>query len=61
VPEDVACNLCGRSDSRLLFRLRDYRLQVDEVEWNVVRSELRAWISTRPAREEWRYYPGLLR
>jgi SAM-dependent methyltransferase len=61
VAEKVVCNLCGRSDPRLLFSLRDYRLQVDEVDWNVVRCRKcgLGYLSPRPAREEiGRYYPA---
>ena len=61
MPEEVACNLCGRSNARLLFRLRDYRLQVDDIEWNVVKCRHCAlgYLNPRPTREEMRrYYPA---
>ena len=60
VPEEVACNLCGRSNPRLLCRLRDYRLQTDDREWTVVKCRNRglAYLNPRPAREEISmYYP----
>jgi hypothetical protein len=54
VPEYVSCSLCGRDDPKLLFRLRDYRLQVDETEWNVVRCRFRGlgYVNPRPSRDE---------
>ena len=36
MPETVACNLCGQDDPKLLYRLRDYRLRIDDIEWNVI-------------------------
>jgi SAM-dependent methyltransferase len=60
MPETVACNLCGHDDAELLFRLRDYRLQVDDVEWSVVRCRDcgLGYLNPRPTREEVaRYYP----
>ena len=60
MPEEVNCNLCGRDDARPLFRLRDYRLRVDDVVWTAV--ECRgcglAYLNPRPTAEEIaRYYP----
>lgn len=60
MPEEVPCNLCGSNDAKLLFRLRDYRLRVDEVDWNVVQC-LRCglgYVNPRPTPGEIaRYYP----
>ena len=60
MPETVACNLCGRDDPKLLFRLRDYRLRVDDIEWNVVRCRFcgLGYLNPRPTVDEiGRYYP----
>jgi SAM-dependent methyltransferase len=60
MPEHVNCNLCGRDDTKPLFRLRDYRLQVDDVEWNVVRCRScgLGYLNPRPTPDEiGRYYP----
>jgi hypothetical protein len=60
MPEAVACNLCGLDDTRLLFRLRDYRFCVDELEWSVVRYRAcgLGYLNPRPTAEEnRRYYP----
>jgi 2-polyprenyl-3-methyl-5-hydroxy-6-metoxy-1,4-benzoquinol methylase len=60
MPEPVNCNLCGRDGAKLLFRLRDYRLFVDEVEWNVVRCRYcgLGYLNPRPTFDEVaRYYP----
>ncbi len=61
MPEQVACNLCGRSNPRRLFRLRDYRLQVDDLEWNVVNCRHcgLGYLIPRPAREEMRDVAGI--
>ena len=61
MPERVACNLCGADDTRLLFTRGDYRLWVDEVDWNVV--ECRrcglGYVNPRPTEDEiGRYYVG---
>jgi SAM-dependent methyltransferase len=61
MPEMVKCNLCGRDDARLLFRLRDYRLRVDDLEWNTVRCRScgLGYLNPRPTVEEvGRYYPS---
>jgi 2-polyprenyl-3-methyl-5-hydroxy-6-metoxy-1,4-benzoquinol methylase len=60
VPESVVCNLCGSSNSKLLFKLRDHRLQVDDTEWNAVRCREcgLGYLNPRPSLEEIeRYYP----
>jgi 2-polyprenyl-3-methyl-5-hydroxy-6-metoxy-1,4-benzoquinol methylase len=60
VPETVACNLCGADDARPLFRLRDYRLRVDDIDWNAVRCRRcgLGYLNPRPAPDEiGRYYP----
>jgi SAM-dependent methyltransferase len=60
MPEAVACNLCGGDDAKLLYRLRDYRLLVDDIDWNVVRCRScgLGYLNPRPTREEiGRYYP----
>jgi SAM-dependent methyltransferase len=36
VAERVACNLCGSDDAKLLFKQRDERFRVDDIEWSVV-------------------------
>jgi SAM-dependent methyltransferase len=60
MPEEVTCNLCGENDTHPLFRLRDYRLQVDDVEWTAVscrRCGL-GYLNPRPTTDEIvRYYP----
>jgi SAM-dependent methyltransferase len=61
VPERVSCNLCGRDDTKLLFRLRDYRLLVDDVEWDVVRCRScgLGYLNPRPTVDEvTKYYPA---
>lgn len=61
VPETVSCNLCGADDSTPLFRLRDYRLQVDNVEWTAVRCTRcgLGYLNPRPTHDEVaRYYPA---
>jgi SAM-dependent methyltransferase len=58
--EFTNCNLCGRADSKPLFRLRDYRLRVDDVEWSAVRCRGcgLGYLNPRPGLEEIaRYYP----
>jgi SAM-dependent methyltransferase len=60
MPELVRCNLCGGDATRLLFRLRDYRLRVDDCLWNVVRCRQCSlgYVNPRPtASEISRYYP----
>lgn len=61
MPEHVTCNLCGTSDARPLYRLRDYRLRVDDHEWQIVRCRRcgLGYLNPRPAPEEVsRYYPS---
>jgi SAM-dependent methyltransferase len=61
VPETVGCNLCGSSASKHLYRLRDYRLRIDHVEWNVVRCRAcgLGYVNPRPTPDEiGRYYPA---
>lgn len=60
MPEHVDCNLCGSGERKLLYRLRDYRLGVDDAEWSVVqcRSCGLGYLDPRPtASEIARYYP----
>jgi SAM-dependent methyltransferase len=60
VPEHVACNLCGADDAKLLYRQRDERLRVDEIEWNLVQCRRcgLGYLNPRPTREEVTvYYP----
>lgn len=60
MPEQVACNLCGASASKPLFKLRDYRLQVDDILWRAVRCRScgLGYLNPRPTRSEiGRYYP----
>lgn len=61
MPERATCNLCGSGDARELFRLADYRLWVDDVEWPVVQCRHcgLAYLNPRPSRAEiGRYYPA---
>lgn len=61
MPEHVACNLCGADDARILFQLRDYRLRVDDLLWNVVRCRHcgLGYLDPRPTMDEAsRYYPA---
>jgi len=61
MPESVECNLCGAADAKPLFRLRDYRLRVDDVEWTAVRCRAcgLGYLNPRPTPAELaRYYPG---
>lgn len=61
MPEAVACNLCGAADATPLFRLRDYRLFVDSVEWTACRCSScgLGYLNPRPTNEEMRrYYPS---
>lgn len=61
MPESVACNLCGDDNSELLYKARDYRLQVDDEEWNVVRCKScgLGYLNPRPTPSEIeRYYPA---
>lgn len=58
--EAVVCNLCGADSTEPLFRLRDYRLRVDDVEWEAVRCRHcgLGYLNPRPAADEIaRYYP----
>jgi SAM-dependent methyltransferase len=60
VPEHAACNLCGADDAKLLYRQRDERLRVDEIEWNLVQCRRcgLGYLNPRPTREEVTvYYP----
>jgi SAM-dependent methyltransferase len=62
MPESVNCNLCGGNESELLFRLRDYRFQVDNQRWSAVqcRDCGLGYLNPRPAIQEiTRYYPHL--
>src|SRR5687768_9135110 len=61
MPEYVPCNLCGADDARRLFRLRDYRMRVDDLEWTAVRCRIcgLGYRNPRPdAEESKRYYPA---
>jgi 2-polyprenyl-3-methyl-5-hydroxy-6-metoxy-1,4-benzoquinol methylase len=61
MPESVPCNLCGSTVVRRLYTSRDYRLQVDDTEWSVVRCVRcgLGFLNPRPTREEaGRYYPS---
>jgi SAM-dependent methyltransferase len=61
VPEYVRCNLCGADDPRLLFRLRDYRLYVDDLLWDVVQCSRCSlgYLNPRPTTQEIAmYYPA---
>jgi SAM-dependent methyltransferase len=60
MPEFVVCNLCGSEAARPLFRLRDYRFCVDDVEWTAVRCKScgLGYLNPRPTVDEIRrYYP----
>jgi hypothetical protein len=60
VPEHAACNLCGADDAKLLYRQRDERLRVDDIEWNLVQCRRcgLGYLDPRPTREEVAaYYP----
>lgn len=61
MPEAVTCNLCGAAAATPLFRLRDYRLLVDSVEWTACRCSRcgLGYLNPRPTDEEMqRYYPA---
>jgi SAM-dependent methyltransferase len=61
VPERVACNLCGASDTRTLYIRKDYRFWVDDADWPVVqcRDCGLGYLNPRPTRAEIdRYYPA---
>src|SRR5687768_5039605 len=61
MPETVSCNLCGADETKPLFTLRDYRLQVDDEEWSAVQCRQcgLGYLNPRPTLEEVaRYYPG---
>ncbi len=61
MPEAVTCNLCGSDVAKPLFRLRDYRLWVDDAEWSAVRCRScgLGYLNPRPTEEEMRrYYPA---
>jgi SAM-dependent methyltransferase len=60
MPEEVSCNLCGADDTKPLFRMRDYRMRVDDIEWQAVRCRScgLGYLNPRPAPDELRrYYP----
>jgi len=60
MPETVNCNLCGANDGKPLFRLRDYRLMVDDIQWTAVRCRScgLGYLNPRPTMDEiGRYYP----
>ena len=59
--ETVACNLCGGQDAVELYRRSDFRLDVDTVEWPLVkcRSCGLGYVNPRPVSSAiWRYYPS---
>jgi 2-polyprenyl-3-methyl-5-hydroxy-6-metoxy-1,4-benzoquinol methylase len=58
--ETVTCDLCGSDSTRLLYTQKDYRLRVDDREWNVVqcRNCGLGYLNPRPAAADVdRYYP----
>jgi SAM-dependent methyltransferase len=60
MPETVACDLCGSTSTRLLYKLKDFRFRVDETRWNVVqcRSCRLGYLNPRPTVAEiGQYYP----
>jgi SAM-dependent methyltransferase len=60
LPEHVLCNLCGADDTRLLYRLRDYRLRVDDRLWSLVQCRCCSlgYVDPRPTTTEISlYYP----
>lgn len=60
MPEHVTCNLCRADDARLLYSLRDYRLNVDDRLWNLVQCRRCSlgYLDPRPTVEEIdAYYP----
>jgi SAM-dependent methyltransferase len=60
MPEHVRCNLCGADDTELIYRARDHRLHVDEIEWPLVRCRRcgLGYLNPRPtAAEMGKYYP----
>ena len=60
MPEHAPCNLCGADDAKLLYRQRDERLRVDDIEWNLVQCRRcgLGYLNPRPTREEVTvYYP----
>jgi SAM-dependent methyltransferase len=61
VPERIRCNLCRSDNAKPIFRLCDYRLRVDDVEWTAVRCRNcgLGYLNPRPTAEEVaRYYPS---
>jgi SAM-dependent methyltransferase len=61
VTESVRCNLCEADETKPLFRLRDYRLFVDDIEWQAVRCTRcgLGYLNPRPTPDELsRYYPA---
>jgi 2-polyprenyl-3-methyl-5-hydroxy-6-metoxy-1,4-benzoquinol methylase len=61
MPETVACNLCHGTRVRRLYKRRDYRLRIDETEWNLVRCVRcgLGFLNPRPTPQEvGRYYPA---
>jgi SAM-dependent methyltransferase len=60
MPEQVRCNLCGADDTELIYRARDHRLGVDEIEWPLVRCRRcgLGYLNPRPTSAEiGKYYP----
>jgi SAM-dependent methyltransferase len=58
--ETAVCNLCERSDAEELYRCKDYRFQVDDREWPIVRCRNcgLAYLNPRPTlRSIGKYYP----
>lgn len=58
MPEYVRCNLCDSDKTRLLYRLRDYRLHVDDRLWNVVKCQScgLGYVNPRPTPGEIAFY-----
>lgn len=60
MPEHVVCNLCGADDTRLLYKARDHRLNVDDRVWNLVQCRRCSlgYLNPRPTVvESGAYYP----
>jgi 2-polyprenyl-3-methyl-5-hydroxy-6-metoxy-1,4-benzoquinol methylase len=61
MPERSSCNLCGSSEQKLLYRLADYRLRIDDRVWSVVKCKEcgLGYLSPRPTTTEIdAYYPA---
>ena len=59
--ESVVCNLCGGSQAEELYRCKDYRFEIDDYEWPVVRCRQcgLSYLNPRPTEEAiGRYYPA---